>query len=113
ASLKRGYTDGTRRLASRSIGGLARTRVTPNALTAAGITLCAAAAVLVWFGDHNQWLIYWSAAIVFVVGSVLDILDGALARLSDNATPFGPLVDSISDRASEGWTLTTGAVAHS
>jgi phosphatidylglycerophosphate synthase len=106
AAVKRGYTDGTRRLASRSIGGLARTRVSPNALTAAGITLCGAAAVLVWFGDHNQWLIYWSAAIVFVVGSVLDILDGALARLSDRATPFGAFVDSISDRVSEGFMLT-------
>jgi CDP-diacylglycerol--glycerol-3-phosphate 3-phosphatidyltransferase len=106
AAVKRGYTDGTRRLASRSIGGLARTRVSPNALTAAGITLCAAASVLVWFGDHDQWLIYWAAAIVFVIGSVLDILDGALARLSDKATPFGAFVDSISDRVSEGFMLT-------
>ena len=32
AWVKQGYTDGTRRLASRWIGGLARTRVTPNAL---------------------------------------------------------------------------------
>ena len=113
ASIKRGYTDGTRRLASRWIGGLARTRVTPNALTAAGIMLCAGAAVLVWFGDHNQWLIYWIAAIVFVVGSVLDILDGALARLSDKATPFGAFVDSISDRVSEGFMLTAVALVFS
>lgn len=113
ASVKQGYTDGTRRLASRSIGSLARTRVTPNALTAAGITLCAVAAVLVWFGDHNQWLIYWTAAIIFVIGSVLDILDGALARLSDNATPFGAFVDSISDRVSEGFMLTSIALVFS
>ena len=84
--------------------------MTPNALTTAGITLCAAAAVLVWFGDHNQWLIYWIAAVVFVVGSVLDILDGALARLSDKATPFGAFIDSISDRVSEGFVLTAVAL---
>jgi len=113
ASVKRGYTDGTRRLASRWIRGLARARVTPNALTAGGITLCGAAAVLVWFGDHNQWLIYWAAAIVFVIGSVLDILDGALARLSDKATPFGAFVDSISDRVSEGFMLTAIALVFS
>ena len=112
-SIQRGYTVGTRRLASRSIGRLARTRVTPNALTAAGITLCAVAAVLVWFGDHNPWLIYWTAAIVFVIGSVLDILDGALARLSDKATPFGAFVDSISDRVSEGFMLTSIALVFS
>jgi CDP-diacylglycerol--glycerol-3-phosphate 3-phosphatidyltransferase len=113
AWVKHGYTDGTRRLASRWITGLARTRVTPNALTAAGVTLCAAAAVLIWFGDHNQWLIYWSAAIVFVVGSVLDILDGALARRSDKATPFGAFLDSISDRVSEGFVLTAIALVFS
>ena len=113
AAVKRGYTDGTRRLASRWIAGLARTRVTPNALTAAGITLCAAAAVLVWFGDHNQWVIYWSAAVLFVTGSVLDILDGALARHGGKATPFGAFVDSISDRVSEGFLLTAIALVFS
>jgi CDP-diacylglycerol--glycerol-3-phosphate 3-phosphatidyltransferase len=113
AAVKRGYTDGTRRLASRWIAGLARTRVTPNALTAAGITLCAVAGVLVWFGDHNQWLIYWTAAIVFVLGSVLDILDGALARQGGKATPFGAFVDSISDRVSEGFVLTATALVFS
>jgi len=89
AWVKRGYTDGTRRLAARWIGGLARTRVTPNALTAAGITLCAASAVIVWFAYHRPWLLYWLAAVVFVVGSMLDILDGALARYGGKATPFG------------------------
>jgi CDP-diacylglycerol--glycerol-3-phosphate 3-phosphatidyltransferase len=111
--VKQGYTDGTRRLASRWIKGLARTRVTPNALTAAGVTLCAAAAVLIWFGDHNQWLVYWLAAVVFVVGSILDILDGALARFGDKATPFGAFVDSISDRVSEGFVLTSIALVFS
>jgi CDP-diacylglycerol--glycerol-3-phosphate 3-phosphatidyltransferase len=113
AWVKQGYTDGTRRLASRWISGLARTRVTPNALTAAGVTLCAASAVLIWFGDDNQWLVYWSAAIVFVIGSVLDILDGALARRSDKATPFGAFLDSISDRVSEGFVLTAIALVFS
>jgi phosphatidylinositol phosphate synthase len=113
AWVKQGYTDGTRRLASRWIGGLARTRVTPNALTAAGISLCATAAVLIWFGDHNQWLVYWSAAILFVVGSILDILDGALARFGGKTTPFGAFLDSISDRVSEGFVLTAVALVFS
>jgi phosphatidylglycerophosphate synthase len=113
AWVKQGYTDGTRRLASRWIGGLARTRVTPNALTAGGMALCAAAAVLIWFGDHNQWLVYWGAAILFVVGSILDILDGALARFGGKATPFGAFIDSISDRVSEGFVLTAVALVFS
>jgi CDP-diacylglycerol---glycerol-3-phosphate 3-phosphatidyltransferase len=110
AWVKRGYTDGTRRLAARWIGGLARTRVTPNALTAAGITLCAAAAVVVFFAHERPWLLYWVAAVLFVVGSLLDILDGALARHGGKATPFGAFVDSISDRVSEGFVLTAIAL---
>jgi phosphatidylinositol phosphate synthase len=113
AWVKRGYTDGTRRLASRWIGGLARTRVTPNALTAAGITLCFVAAVIVFFAHENPWPLYWVGALVFVVGSVLDILDGALARHGGKATPFGAFVDSISDRVSEGFVLTAVALVFS
>jgi phosphatidylinositol phosphate synthase len=113
AWVKRGYTDGTRRLASRWIGGLARTRVTPNALTAAGITLCFVAAVIVFFAHRHPWPLYWVGALVFVVGSVLDILDGALARYGGKATPFGAFVDSISDRVSEGFVLTAVALVFS
>jgi CDP-diacylglycerol---glycerol-3-phosphate 3-phosphatidyltransferase len=104
-SVKQGYTDGTRRLASRYMSRLARTRVTPNALTAGGILLCAAAAVVIPLAHRNELLYYWLAAALFIVGSILDILDGALARQSDKATPFGEFVDSISDRVSEGFVL--------
>jgi CDP-diacylglycerol--glycerol-3-phosphate 3-phosphatidyltransferase len=109
ASLKRGYTRGARQLASRSMLGLARTRVTPDALTAAGVALCIAAAVLVFFENRDELLFYWLGAVVFVVGSVLDILDGALARTSGKGTPFGAFLDSTTDRVSEGVVL--GAIA--
>jgi CDP-diacylglycerol---glycerol-3-phosphate 3-phosphatidyltransferase len=107
--VKQGYTTGARTLASRSIVGLARTRVTPNALTTAGVSLCLAAAVLVYFEDHNKFLFYWLGAFVFVVGSILDILDGALARAGGKTTPFGSFLDSTTDRVGEGAML--GAIA--
>ncbi|HXH96793.1 MAG TPA: CDP-alcohol phosphatidyltransferase family protein, partial [Gaiellaceae bacterium] len=100
--VKDGYTNGARSLAARSITGLARTRVTPNALTAAGVSLCLAAAVLVPFERRNEILVYWLAATLFVVGSVLDILDGALARAGGKSTPFGAFLDSTTDRVGEG-----------
>ena len=112
-SVKQGYTDGTRRLASRSITRLARTRVTPNALTAVGMLLCATAAVLISFESRNAFLFYWLAAGFFIVGSILDILDGALARESDRATPLGEFLDSISDRVSEGFVLAAIALVFS
>jgi CDP-diacylglycerol--glycerol-3-phosphate 3-phosphatidyltransferase len=109
ASVKRGYTTGARRLATRSMLGLARTRVTPNALTAAGVALCTAAAVVVFFENRGEILFYWVGAELFVVGSILDILDGALARTSGKGTPFGAFLDSTTDRVSEGVML--GAIA--
>jgi phosphatidylinositol phosphate synthase len=106
AAIKEGYTTGARSLASRSVTGLTRTRITPNALTASGVLLCLAASILVLFENHSEILFYWLAAVVFVVGSLLDILDGALARAGGKATPFGAFLDSTTDRVSEGFMLT-------
>jgi CDP-diacylglycerol---glycerol-3-phosphate 3-phosphatidyltransferase len=113
--VKNGYTTGARTLASRSIGGLARTRVTPNALTTAGVSLCLAAAVIAYFEYRDELLFYWLAAFVFVVGSILDILDGALARAGGKTTPFGSFLDSTTDRVGEGAMLgaTMAAIAGS
>jgi CDP-diacylglycerol---glycerol-3-phosphate 3-phosphatidyltransferase len=109
AGLKQGYTQGARRFASRSMLGLARTRVTPNALTAAGVSLCLAASVLVFLENRNEILLFWLGAVLFVAGSILDILDGALARTSGKGTPFGAFLDSTTDRVSEAFML--GAIA--
>jgi CDP-diacylglycerol--glycerol-3-phosphate 3-phosphatidyltransferase len=106
AAIKHGYTSGARTLASRSVTGLTRTRVTPNALTTSGVLLCVAASVLVLFEGRNELLFYWLAAAVFVAGSLLDILDGALARAGGKTTPFGAFLDSTTDRVSEGFMLT-------
>jgi CDP-diacylglycerol---glycerol-3-phosphate 3-phosphatidyltransferase len=106
---KQGYTTGARSLASRSITRLTRTRITPNVLTTSGVSLCLAASVLVFFEYENEWLFYWLGAIVFVVGSILDILDGALARAGGKTTPFGAFLDSTTDRVGEGAML--GAIA--
>jgi phosphatidylinositol phosphate synthase len=106
---KQGYTTGARSLASRSITRLTHTRITPNALTASGVSLCLAASVLVFFEYENEWLFYWLGAVVFVVGSILDILDGALARAGGKTTPFGAFLDSTTDRIGEGAVL--GAIA--
>jgi CDP-diacylglycerol--glycerol-3-phosphate 3-phosphatidyltransferase len=108
-TLKQGYTNEVRRLAARGVGRLGRTRVSPNALTAAGVTLCAAASVLVFFENRNEYLFYWLGGLVFVIGSVLDILDGALARSTGKGTPFGAFLDSTTDRVSEAFML--GAIA--
>jgi CDP-diacylglycerol--glycerol-3-phosphate 3-phosphatidyltransferase len=109
STVKEVYTSGVRRLATRSMTGLARTRVTPNALTALGVSLSATGGVLVYFENRGEVLFFWLGAAVFVLGSLLDILDGALARESGKGTPFGAFIDSTTDRVGEGVML--GAIA--
>jgi CDP-diacylglycerol---glycerol-3-phosphate 3-phosphatidyltransferase len=107
--LKDGYTSGVRRLASRSMRGLARTRVTPDVLTALGLSICFLAAVAVYFEYRNEILWFWAGALLFWAGSLLDVLDGALARQSGRGTQFGAFLDSTTDRIGEAAML--GAIA--
>jgi len=112
--VKDGYTTGARSLASRSVTRLARTGVTPNILTTTGVSLCLVAAVLVPLEDRgDQVLVYWLAAAIFVIGSLLDILDGALARAGGKSTPFGAFLDSMTDRVGEGAMLAAIALVFS
>ena len=108
ARVKQSYTDEARRLASRSMGQLEQTSVTPNALSVAGVALCIAGAVVVYFEYKGEWL-FLAGAALFVIGSILDILDGALARRGGKGTPFGAFMDSTVDRVGEGFML--GAIA--
>ena len=107
--VKAGYTTGVRRIAFRAMTGLARTRVTPDALTALGLSVCGLAAVAVYFEYRNEMLWFWTGAILFWAGSLLDVLDGALARQSGRGTPFGAFLDSTTDRVGEAVML--GAIA--
>ncbi len=78
--------------------------MTPDALTVAGVGLCIAGAVVVYFEYASEWLFLVGAAL-FVIGSILDILDGALARRSGTGTPFGAFLDSTVDRVGEGFMI--------
>ncbi len=106
--VQRAYTNGVRRLAAGSMTGLARSRVTPNALTAAGVAVAVAGAVAVPF-ERYGWGFFWLGAGLFVLGSILDILDGALARSRGTGSPFGAFIDSTVDRVGEAFML--GAIA--
>jgi CDP-diacylglycerol--glycerol-3-phosphate 3-phosphatidyltransferase len=102
---KEAYTTEARRIASRSMTGLAQTRLTPTALTVAGVLTCILASVLVYFEYRNELLFFWLGAALFVLGSVMDILDGALARAGGKTTPFGAFIDSTTDRVGEAFML--------
>lgn len=78
---------------------LIESRLTPNAISLTGLALNVVAAVLVWER------LFFLAGVAFIVGSVMDTLDGRYSRMSGKGTPFGAFLDSTLDRAEEGIVL--------
>jgi CDP-diacylglycerol--glycerol-3-phosphate 3-phosphatidyltransferase len=78
-----------------AVGVLSRLGVTPNMLTAVGVLGNAGAGVLAANGE------FLAAGLVMLAFSALDFLDGALARATGQATPFGSVFDAVLDRVSE------------
>lgn len=78
------------------MSAIGRIPITPNQVTVIGVALTLFAAVLVALG-YLRW-----AGVVLVVAGTFDILDGALARSSGRAYPYGAFLDSTLDRYSEG-----------
>jgi CDP-diacylglycerol--glycerol-3-phosphate 3-phosphatidyltransferase len=87
----------TRREAARS--RLIESRLTPNAISLTGLALNIVAAVLV-FADY-----FFLGGIAFIVGSIMDTLDGRYSRMSGKGTAFGAFLDSTLDRIEEGVVL--------
>jgi phosphatidylglycerophosphate synthase len=82
---------------------LIESRLTPNAISLTGLVLNVIAAVLVWER------LFFLGGISFIVGSIMDTLDGRYSRMSGKGTPFGAFLDSTLDRIEEGIVLTAVA----
>ncbi len=74
---------------------LSRTPITPSAITWFGFLLTVGAAALI-ITEHLL-----AAGLVVLIAGFFDILDGALARRTNQATRFGAVLDSTLDRLSE------------
>ncbi|HEY2161771.1 MAG TPA: CDP-alcohol phosphatidyltransferase family protein [Solirubrobacteraceae bacterium] len=78
---------------------LIESRLTPNAISLTGFALNLAAAGLV------LGRMFFLAGIAFIIGSIMDTLDGRYSRMSGKGTPFGAFLDSTLDRLEEGIVL--------
>ena len=78
---------------------LIESRLTPNAISITGLVLNLAAAALI-LADH-----FFLGGVAFIVGSVMDTLDGRYSRMSGKGTMFGAFLDSTLDRIEEGVVL--------
>jgi CDP-diacylglycerol--glycerol-3-phosphate 3-phosphatidyltransferase len=70
-------------------------KLTPNTITVIGLGITVGAAVLI---ANGQLLV---GAAILTAGSLLDAVDGALARAMGGGTAFGGFLDSTLDRAGE------------
>jgi len=74
---------------------LAKTPITPNAISWFGFVVTIGAAALIITGH------LFAAGFVVLVAGFFDLLDGALARSTNRTTKFGAVLDSTLDRLAE------------
>lgn len=74
---------------------LARRGISPNALTIVGFLLNVLVGVVLAMG----WTVAGGLLVLFA--GIFDMIDGAMARLTGQASRFGALLDSVVDRFSE------------
>jgi len=88
-----------RNLAYRITGPLVRilckSGITPNALTLINLALNIGAAYVIATGH------FIIGGVLVLVAGLFDLLDGALARFTEQTTKFGAILDSVADRISE------------
>ena len=101
--LQQEYTDGTRRVIAGLMSKVTRIPISGNQVTTLGFAVNVIAAVLVYRED------FIAGGVVFLIGSILDVFDGAVARARGEAGPRGAMFDSVLDRISEA--VMFGAIA--
>ncbi|MCS7001717.1 MAG: CDP-alcohol phosphatidyltransferase family protein [Dehalococcoidia bacterium] len=74
---------------------IAKTPLTPNALTMIGLALSVGVAVFIPLVDARV------GGVLLLVAAAFDLLDGAVARLTGTTSAFGAFLDSTIDRVSE------------
>jgi CDP-diacylglycerol--glycerol-3-phosphate 3-phosphatidyltransferase len=84
------------------VNGLALTRISPNVLTFIGLLINTAAAILFGFGNQNNYVrMFLYAALVIIGAGIFDMVDGRVARQTQQVTVFGAFFDSVIDRYSD------------
>ena len=87
----------------RIVNRLALARISPNVLTFIGLIINVGAALLFGFAsaDNNQPLLFRLAALVIIGAGIFDMVDGRVARATNQVTDFGGFFDSVVDRYSD------------
>lgn len=99
------YREPVARVAEPVARALLAARLRPNQLSLLGL-VCSGLAALAFATDHARL-----GGLLLALAGGLDILDGALARVAGQVSPFGAFLDSVLDRYSDLLVL-SGIVVH-
>ena len=77
------------------VRGLALSRINPNVLTFLGLVINMVAAMFLAFGNFR------TAGCVIIFAGLFDMVDGRVARATNQVTRFGGFFDSVLDRYSD------------
>ena len=89
-------------LLDRIVNGLALTRISPNALTFIGLIINIVAAYFFGHADAtNAGRMFFFAGLVIIGAGIFDMVDGRVARRTNQVTVFGAFFDSVIDRYSD------------
>lgn len=84
------------------VNGLALTRISPNVLTFIGLIINTIAAILFGYAnEHNYVRMFLWAGLVIIGAGIFDMVDGRVARQTQQVTIFGAFFDSVIDRYSD------------
>ena len=84
------------------VNGLALTRISPNVLTFVGLMINTVAAILFGYAnEHNFVRMFFLAGLVIIGAGIFDMVDGRVARQTNQVTLFGAFFDSVIDRYSD------------
>ena len=84
------------------VHGLALTKISPNVLTFIGLLINVAAALFFGYArPDNQQRYFLYAGLVIIGAGIFDMVDGRVARATNQVTTFGGFFDSVIDRYSD------------
>src|ERR1700744_3360399 len=89
-------------LLQKIVNGLALSKISPNTLTFIGLLINVVAAFFFGYGRADNYVrMFFYAGLVIIGAGLFDMVDGRVARQTNQVSVFGAFFDSVLDRYSD------------
>lgn len=98
----RAFGHGCGKILQLIVDGLALTKISPNVLTFIGLVINIVAAIFFGYANaQNGVRMFLYAGLVIIGAGIFDMVDGRVARQTNQVTVYGAFFDSVIDRYSD------------